>query len=209
MPVDQILDGDLQELDCLRTPTLTRTGRSSLFLCQRRRSRLLKSRRRAVTHLPLLYVMNGEPDKDDNVDAIEHEAAEESAKQARYVNLRGGHLILQDLSQADAWLIAGTLSADLRPGLRALTLDGSAVHASGCEAIGHALSTCRALRVLRMNTCQLTDKARIRYQTAAYSTSRVNLLAELEAQDNDVDEDACKFIPMLYLENGLRCGPAR
>ena len=72
-------------------------GRSSPFLCQKRQSHLhvLCLDGAPLPIYKLLYGMNGEPDKDDNVDAIEHEAAEESAKQARDVNLRGGHLVLQ------------------------------------------------------------------------------------------------------------------
>jgi len=211
LPVDQILDGDLQELDLSKDvhPDVDGAFIAVLVSKASKPPHVLCLDGAPLPIYKLLYGMKGEPDKDDNVDAIEHEAAEESAKQARDVNLRGGHLILQDLSQADAWLIAGTLSADLRPGLRALTLDGSAVHASGCEAIGHALRTCRALRVLRMNTCQLTDGGTDSkgVRQLAYSIREpLCLLAELEARDNDVDEDACKFIADALLEgDGLRC----
>lgn len=157
----------------------------------------------------LLYGQGGQADNDDNGVDLEIEAEEESAAQARDVHLRGGYLQLEDLSQADSWLVAGTLGADLRPGLRALTLDGSAVHASGCEAIGEALRNCRALRVLHLNSCQLTnggtDDSGVR--AIAYSLREpLCLLAELEARENDIDEAACKFIAdALLVSDGLRC----
>ena len=85
LPVDQILDGDLQQLDLSKDvhPDVDGAFIAVLVSKASKPPHVLCLDGAPLPIYKLLYGMNGEPDNDDNVDAIEHEAAEESAKQGR------------------------------------------------------------------------------------------------------------------------------
>lgn len=117
------------------------------------------------------------------------------------VDLRG-----RGLGPADAWIVAGCIEADLRPGLVELNLDGNAVRASGALALGLALRHSRCLKVLSLNGCQLTDDGRRLDGLAEIGASLAGNphLERLSARDNDVDEESVIVFAEALEADGLR-----